>query len=132
MLSAALDAHRDARDLKLVVLRGAGGNFSFGASVEEHRKDQAPAMLAGFHRFIRRLSAYPVPTAALVEGNCLGGGFEVAICCHFLLATAGARFACPEIKLGVFPPVLATLGPHRFGGLVTEAFGRTTLVLGAR
>ncbi len=119
-LSAALDAHRDLGGLKLVVLRGAGGNFSFGASVEEHRKEQAPAMLAGFHRLIRRLAAFPVPTAALVEGNCLGGGFEVAICCHFLLATAGARFACPEIKLGVFPPVLAAIGAQRLGGLATE------------
>ncbi len=119
-LGAALDAHRDLRKLKLVVFRGAGGNFSFGASVEEHRRDQVAAMLAGFHRFIRKLAAYPVPTAALVEGNCLGGGCEVAITCHFLLAAPGARLACPEIKLGVFPPVLAALGPHRFGGFTAE------------
>ncbi len=130
-LSAALDAHRDAEALKLVVLSGAGGNFSFGASVEEHRKEQAPAMLAGFHRFIRQLAAYPVPTAALVEGNCLGGGFEVAICCHFLLATASARFACPEIKLGVFPPVLAAIGAQRLGGLVAERMLLTGETLGA-
>ncbi len=119
-LGSALEAHRDAAGLKLVVLRGAGGNFSFGASVEEHRKEQAPAMLASFHGFIRRLAAYPVPTAALVEGSCLGGGFEVALVCHFLFATAGARFACPEIKLGVFPPVLAAIGERRLGGMVCE------------
>lgn len=119
-LGAALDAHRDARDLKLVALRGAGYNFSFGASVEEHRRQQAPAMLAGFHRFIRRLAAYPVPTAALVEGNCLGGGFEVALVCHFLFASEGARFACPEIKLGVFAPVLAAVGGQRLGRLLAE------------
>jgi cyclohexa-1,5-dienecarbonyl-CoA hydratase len=130
-LGAALDARRDARGLKLVVLRGAGGNFSFGASVEEHRKEQAPAMLAGFHRFIRQLAAYPVPTAALVEGNCLGGGFEVAICCHFLFAAAGGRFACPEIKLGVFPPVLAAIGAQRLGGLVAERLLLTGETLGA-
>ncbi len=130
-LGAALDAHRDLGGLKLVVLRGAGGNFSFGASVEEHRKEQAPAMLAGFHRFIRRLAAYPVPTAALVEGSCLGGGFEVAICCHFLIATADARFACPEIKLGVFPPVLAAIGAQRLGGLAAERLLLTGETLGA-
>lgn len=119
-LAAALDEYREARELRLVVLRGAGGQFSFGASVEEHKKEQAPAMLASFHRFIRQLAAYPVPTAALVEGNCLGGGFEVAIACHFLFATAGARFACPEIKLGVFPPVLAAIGARRLGGALSE------------
>ncbi len=119
-LSAALTAHSAAPELKLVVLRGAGGHFTFGASVEEHRREQAPAMLAGFHRFIRQLATCPVPTAALVEGSCLGGGFEVALCCHLLFATAGARFACPEIKLGVFPPVLAAIGARRMGGLVAE------------
>lgn len=119
-LGAALEEHRGRKELRLVVLRGAGRHFSFGASVEEHRRDEAPAMLATFHDFIRRLAAYPVPTAALVDGKCLGGGFEVALACHFLFATARASFACPEIKLGVFPPVLATLGHHRFGGLVTD------------
>ncbi len=119
-LGDALEAHRDAPELRLVVLRGAGGHFSFGASVEEHRKEQAPAMLAGFHRFIRRLAAFPVPTAALVQGACLGGGFEVVLVCHFLFASKGARFACPEIKLGVFPPVLAAIGARRLGGITAE------------
>ena len=119
-LGDALEEHRGRPELRLVVLRGAGDHFSYGASIEEHRRDQAPAMLAAFHAFIRRLAAYPVPTAALVDGKCLGGGCEAALTCHFLFATVRAVFAGPEIKLGVFPPVLATLGPHRLGGLVTE------------
>jgi cyclohexa-1,5-dienecarbonyl-CoA hydratase len=130
-LGDALEAHREVAGLRLVVLRGAGGHFSFGASVEEHRKDQAPAMLATFHRFIRKLAAYPVPTAALVEGSCLGGGFEVALTCHFLFANPGARFGCPEIQLGVFPPVLAAAGARRFGGLVSERLILTGETLGA-
>ncbi len=119
-LGAAFDIHRDDRHLKLVVLRGAGGTFSFGASVEEHRKAQAPAMLAAFHALARQIATYPVPVAALVEGRCLGGAFELALCCHFVFATRAAVFACPEIKLGVFPPVLAALGPSRLGGAVAE------------
>lgn len=119
-LSAVLAEHRDHAELRLVVLRGAGGHFSFGASIEEHRKDQAPALLQGFHRLVRQLAAYPVPVAALVEGQCLGGGFELVLPCHFLFATPEARFGCPEIKLGVFPPVLAAIGPQRLGGLVAE------------
>jgi len=130
-LGAALEAHRARPELRLVVLRGAGKHFSFGASVEEHRRDQASAMLANFHDFIRRLAAYPVPTAALVDGQCLGGGFEVALTCHFLFATPRASFACPEIKLGVFPPVLAALGHQRFGGLVSERLVLTGEAMGA-
>lgn len=119
-LGGALEAHRDDRHLKLVVLRGAGGTFSYGASVEEHRKAQAPAMLAAFHALARQIATYPVPVAALVEGRCLGGAFELVLCCHFVFAARNAVFACPEIKLGVFPPVLAVLGPHRLGTPVSE------------
>ena len=119
-LDRALRAHRDDKHLRLVVIRGAGGNFSFGASVEEHRREQAPDMIRGFHLFLRGLAAYPVPVAALVEGRCLGGGFELALCCHFIFAAKGARFGCPEIKLGVFPPVFAVVGPRRMPGALAE------------
>jgi cyclohexa-1,5-dienecarbonyl-CoA hydratase len=126
-LAGALRAHRDERHLRLVILRGAGGNFSFGASVEEHTRDRVAGMLATFHDFVRALAAYPVPVAALVEGRCLGGALEVALCCHLVFAATGARFACPEIKLGVFPPVLAAVGPHRLPG----AFAERLLLTGA-
>ena len=119
-LRRALSRYRDNGELKLVVFQGAGGRFSYGASIQEHRKDDAPAMLSGFHRLVRELVAYPVPTAALVEGPCLGGGFELALCCNFLFAASDASFACPEIKLGVIPPVLSTLGRLRLGGPTME------------
>jgi len=119
-LSAALAAHRDNPHLRFVFIRGAGSHFSFGASVEEHRKEQAPSMLAGFHEMIRQVAAYPVPIAALVEGSCLGGAFELILACHMVFAAPGAAFGCPEIKLGVFPPVLAAIGSHRLGGPLAE------------
>lgn len=119
-LGEALDEHRERSGLRLVLLRGAGGHFSYGASIEEHRKDRAPALLAAFHRLVRQLAAYPVPVAALVDGQCLGGGFELLLACHFWFATPEARFGCPEIKLGVYPPVLAAIGPRRLGSLVAE------------
>ena len=75
-LSEALAVHAGNPHIRLAVIRGAGNHFSFGASVEEHRKEQAPSMLAGFHAMIRQVASYPVPIAALVEGSCLGGAFE--------------------------------------------------------
>lgn len=119
-LGAALRAHRDDPHLRLVAIRGAGGNFSFGASIEEHRRERVRDMLQGFHGLLRELAAFPVPVAALVEGRCLGGAFELALCCHFLFATPSARFGCPEIKLGVFPPVLAAIGPLRMPAALAE------------
>ncbi|HSL22064.1 MAG TPA: enoyl-CoA hydratase/isomerase family protein [Vicinamibacterales bacterium] len=119
-LSSALRAHRDHRRLRLVLLRGAGGNFSYGAAVEEHTRDRVAAMLRTFHALVRDVAEYPVPIAALVEGRCLGGAFELALCCHFVFAAAGARLACPEVTLGVFPPVFAIAGPRRMGGALAE------------
>ncbi len=119
-LSEALSAHANSPRLRMVVIRGAGSHFSFGASVEEHKKDQAPAMLAGFHAMIRQVASYPVPVVALVEGACLGGAFELALACHLVFAAPSANFGCPEIKLGVFPPVLGAIGAHRLGGALAE------------
>lgn len=119
-LGAALEDHKDDKGLKLVVLRGAGGNFSFGASVPEHKREAAPAMLSSFHALVRRVAGYPVPVASLVEGRCLGGAFELVLASHLVFATRSAVFACPEIKLGVIPPVLAVLGHHRLGGPLAE------------
>ena len=121
-ISTALGAHDAERPtLRMVLLRGAGGHFSYGASIEEHRKEHAPALLAAFHRLIRQLAAYPVPVAALVEGQCLGGGFELDP--RLPLPLRHARrpdSAVPEIKLGVFPPVLAAIGARQLGGLAAE------------
>jgi len=77
-------------------------------------------MLAGFHAMIRQVASYPVPIAALVEGSCLGGAFELILACHFVFAAPSANFGCPEIKLGVFPPVLAAIGAQRLGGPLAE------------
>ncbi|MFI5299063.1 MAG: enoyl-CoA hydratase/isomerase family protein [Polyangiales bacterium] len=119
-LESALRAHHDDRSLRMVLLRGAGGNFSFGASVEEHRRAQVGPMLARFHSVARLMASYPVPITCAVEGRCLGGAFELVLCAHFVFATVDAVFACPEIKLGVFPPVLAAIGGERMPGAIAE------------
>jgi cyclohexa-1,5-dienecarbonyl-CoA hydratase len=119
-LSGALTAHVGNPRLRMVFIRGAGNHFSFGASVEEHRKEQAPSMLAGFHAMIRQVASYPAPIAALIEGSCLGGAFELILACHLVFAAPSAALGCPEIKLGVFPPVLAAIGAQRLGGALAE------------
>ncbi len=119
-LDATLADLAGDRRLKLVVIEGAGRHFSVGASIEEHQRDQVAAMLASFHALIRRLVTFPVATAAVVRGKCLGGAFELALACNFVFATSDAAFACPEIALGVFPPVLAALGPLKLGATWAE------------
>lgn len=115
-LREVIRAIRPLGPLKLVVLDAEGPHFSFGASVEEHLPERVAAMLHGFHALFRELELVGVPTASVVRGQCLGGGFEWATFAGRVFCDASARFAVPEIKLGVFPPVAAVMLPWRTRG----------------
>ena len=114
-LAAAFEDLRNRPQLKVMVLTGEGPHFSFGASVREHLPDHVRAMLPRFGRLLGQLLELPAVTLAAVRGQCLGGGFELALACDFIVAEEGAQFACPEIKLAVFPPAAAVLLPLRIG-----------------
>ncbi len=114
-IQEALDTHVSERTA-LVVFEGAGDHFCFGASVAEHRAEQAPDMLRAFHGLFARLADLAIPTCAVVRGQCLGGGLELASWCTWIVATPDARLGQPEIKLGVFPPMASLLLPWRVGG----------------
>jgi enoyl-CoA hydratase len=66
------------------------------------------------------------PVVAAVRGNCLGGGFEIALACHFRLADTTARFGLPEITLGVLP---AWGGTQRLSRLVPRDVALRMLLL---
>lgn len=106
----------DLGALKLVVFEGAGDHFSFGASIAEHFPDKVATMLTTFHQLFWDLEALGLPTASVVRGNCLGGGFELALWCGTIFCEPKARFGVPETKLGVFPPVAALALPWRVSG----------------
>jgi cyclohexa-1,5-dienecarbonyl-CoA hydratase len=114
-LRARLDALADDPDVRLLTLEGAGGHFSYGASVPEHLPPAVAVMLPEFHALIRELLAFPAPTLAIVRGRCLGGGFELALACDGIFAAEGAQLGVPEVTLGVFPPAAAALLPLRIG-----------------
>lgn len=94
---------------KVLVLRGAGKHFSFGASVEEHLPPTAAEMLAAIGGVVRDLACFPYPTVAGIQGSCLGGGLELALACGIIIAEDNAVLASPEIRLGVFPPAATAL-----------------------
>lgn len=119
-IEAQLDRERDQSARKLIIFQGRGRHFCFGASVEEHQRDQVGKMLPAFHRLIGKILDNPVPTLAKVSGQCLGGGFELALACSFMVADGQAKFAVPEIKLGVFPPVAALLLPCLAGAALAS------------
>lgn len=114
-LHTALDDLVDLSHLRLVTIEGAGDDFSFGASIPEHAPDAIARVLPATHALLTALLEVAAPTAAIVRGRCLGGGFEVALACDFILAADTATFGLPEIALGVFPPAASVLLPLRAG-----------------
>ncbi|GMV53837.1 MAG: cyclohexa-1,5-dienecarbonyl-CoA hydratase [Chlorobi bacterium] len=130
-----LTAAKANNNLKLITFEGAGKHFSFGASVEEHRKDQAAGMLQGFHKIFYELIDLAIPTVAIVSGQCLGGGLELALMCNLLIADATARLGQPEIILGVFPPPASLLLAEKIGSVRAEELlisGRTITAVEAQ
>jgi cyclohexa-1,5-dienecarbonyl-CoA hydratase len=108
-LRPAIAAAAESVDGKVLVVRGAGKHFSFGASVEEHLPDKASHMLEALGGVIRDLIRFPYPTVAGVQGSCLGGGLELALACGIVIAEEGATLANPEIQLGVIAPAATAL-----------------------
>jgi len=102
-------------NIAAVLLDAEGPHFSFGASVEEHLPEQCADMLSSLHGLIIEMLEYPVPILAAVQGQCLGGGLEVACAASQIFAATDAKFGQPEIKLAVFAPAASCLLPERIG-----------------
>jgi 3-hydroxyacyl-CoA dehydrogenase len=99
-LAEALRQTRDDPAIKAVVMACAGRTFFAGADITEFGK---PPQAPGLGEVITAIEALPKPVVAAVHGTALGGGFELALACHFRVAVAGARVGLPEVKLGLLP-----------------------------
>lgn len=114
-IGAVLETQGRAPERKAIVFEGEGKHFCFGASVAEHVKAEAPKMIAGFHGLFKQLLALDVPLFALVRGQCLGGGMELAAFCNFVIAEPSAKLGQPEIQLAVLAPVASAILPGIIG-----------------
>lgn len=116
MREAVAEIGKQPGDCKAIVFEGAGAHFSYGASVAEHLPNRVRDLLPAFRALLVEIEAAGVPTAAIVRGQCLGGGLELAAWCGRVFCEPSARFAVPEIRLAVFPPIAALALPWRVGG----------------
>ena len=107
LLDAALDDALGDDATRAVVITGAGSKaFVAGNDVDALAKLDPMAayrdMVEG-HSVFRRLHELAKPTIAMVNGYALGGGFELALACDFIVAASSARFGFPEIGLDTMP-----------------------------
>ena len=85
-----------------IVITGAGKAFSGGADIREFNTPKALAEPTLF-TVIRTLENCSKPVVAAVHSVAMGGGLELALGCHFRVASPGAQIALPEVKLGILP-----------------------------
>ncbi len=114
-MNEALEELEGDADTKLLVIAAQGKVFSAGVDIKDHTPEKVEGMIEVFHRIFRRLLSLEIPTLAVVQGACLGGGCELASFCDFIIASEEATFGQPEIKVGVFPPIAVVLFPYLIG-----------------
>jgi 3-hydroxyacyl-CoA dehydrogenase len=115
-LIEALDQGLSDKDVGALVLMGAGRTFTGGADIREFGK---PPSSPSLHDVIARYEASSKPVVAAIHGTTMGGGFELALGCHYRVAEANARLGLPEIKLGLIPGAGGTQRLPRLSGIET-------------
>ena len=83
-----------------VLIRAEGRTFPAGADMEEF---DAPSRAPALTDLCDRIEACTKPVLAAIHGTALGGGFELALACHYRVAEQGARLGLPEVGLGLLP-----------------------------
>ena len=122
IVSKVEDAAEKGEVRGLILISGKKNNFIAGADIREFEsmvtgKDVEDAVLATIGLF-DRIEKLRVPVVAAIHGFCLGGGLELAMACHYRIATReeGTRLGLPEVKLGIFPGLNGTVRSIELAG----------------
>jgi cyclohexa-1,5-dienecarbonyl-CoA hydratase len=102
-------------DVKLIVLDSALKVFCGGIDIGEYTSQRVFQMLDAFHAAFSGMLDAAKPVVCVVNGPAIGGGAELAAFGDLVIATPKARFAQPEISIGVFPPLASTILPFLVG-----------------
>jgi enoyl-CoA hydratase len=127
-LNSALDDFDSNENICCIILTGSEKAFAAGADIREMKDfTRAEALEKDFLQTWDHLSLIRIPVIAAVSGYCLGGGFEFALAADFIIAADTAKFALPEISLGILP---GGGGTQRLTGLVGKAKAMEMILTG--
>lgn len=121
----AVQRCRDDNAARVLILRGAGGNFSAGGDLNAMQQ-MPPSVTPGeedplfqpyrfFGDVLHDLNSLPKPVIAIVEGGAAGGGFGMACCADVAIIRADAKLALPEPKVGFIPSQIIPFIARRMG-----------------
>lgn len=114
-MAVGINTAGERSDVKLIVLDSAGRAFCGGIELGEYTQRRVFQLLDAFHAAFNAMLDTSKPLLVVVNGPAFGGGAELASLGDLVIATPKARFAQPEIKLGVFPPLAAAILPYILG-----------------
>ena len=126
-VEGALDAFRDDAKVRTLILSGAGGKaFVSGADVSKFESERASADgIARYNattaRVYSKVEAFPKPVIAQIDGFCVGGGVNLAVCCDLRICSQTSQFAIPAAKLGLG---YGFVGVNRLVNLIGPAFAK--------
>jgi len=117
-IRGAFRALADDREVRAAVVTGAGRATTAGMQLQflmglDGRS--AKAFITGLHEAIRAVHEARFPTVCMINGACLGGGFELAMACDLRTAASDAVMGLPEVKVGVPSVIEAALLPGLIG-----------------
>lgn len=123
-LEVKLQELKESKDIKLLQITSAKeGIFIAGADIAEiedlRDEEEAYKKVREGQKILSNVSALPFPTLAVIDGACLGGGLELALCCDYRLCTQSSKtkIGLPEVNLGVLPGFGGTQRLKRLTGL---------------
>ncbi len=107
--------------VKAIILTGTGKNFIAGADITQLQavKDRDEIFQIAFRaaQFLNSIEVGPKPVISAINGNCLGGGLETAMVCHYRVAAQGVNLGQPEVQIGLIPGAGGTQRLPRLVGL---------------
>jgi 3-hydroxyacyl-CoA dehydrogenase/enoyl-CoA hydratase/3-hydroxybutyryl-CoA epimerase len=117
----------------LVIISGKKNNFIAGADIKEFEQldtvEKVEEVTDYGTKLFQRMEDLNVPVVVAINGFCLGGGLEMAMACHYRIATRseGTRVGLPEVKLGIIPGIHGTVRMLRLAGPLN---GMTAMLTG--
>ena len=118
-LSEALNSLANNAEMRAVVLTGAGNKAFFGGAdiieLSNFTPDTAKKFISSLHELFLIIRNYPVPVIARINGYTLGAGMELAAACDLRVASDGATFGMPEVRVGIPSVIEAALLPRLLG-----------------
>ncbi len=105
-----LDTAEAEPTVRVIALTGAGDRaFCAGADLGGGMDADSQAVFKTYADLLKRLSGYPKPTVARVNGYCLAGGMGLMLACDIVIAAEEAKFGTPEVNVGLFPMMIGAL-----------------------